>query len=86
MGGRGRAFGESIWRRLEPVAFGRSGKVRKLIAIVCVVAWAGFWAFGYLALSAGVADRRQVTVAALLAAAGFLTGSFAYLRLARGER
>ncbi|MDO6583972.1 hypothetical protein Q4543_00430 [Salipiger sp. 1_MG-2023] len=36
----------------------------KLIATLNVVAWAGFWAFGYLALSAGHAGG-QVALAAL---------------------
>ena len=58
--------------------------MRKLIALVSVISWAGFWAFGYLALSAGIADQQQAVIAGLLAAAGFLTGSFAYMRLKRG--
>ena len=57
----------------------------KLVALICVISWAGFWAFGYLALSADLSDSRQVTVAALLAAMGFLSGTFAYIsRLAAG--
>ncbi|MCR8724843.1 hypothetical protein [Frigidibacter sp. ROC022] len=59
--------------------------MRKLVALICVVAWAGFWAFGYLALSAGVSDNRQAVIAGLLAAAGFISGSFAYMKLARGD-
>jgi len=55
----------------------------KLVAIVCVISWSGFWAFGYLALSAGVDDPWQMTVAALLAAAGLFTGMVAWLKLAR---
>lgn len=55
----------------------------KLVALICVISWAGFWAFGYLALSADLSDSRQVTVAALLAAMGFLTGTFAYIALGR---
>lgn len=57
--------------------------MNKLVAIVCVVSWSGFWAFGYLALSADVQDRGQILVASLLAALGFLSGVFAYIRLAR---
>ena len=57
--------------------------MNKLIALVCVVSWSGFWAFGYLALSAHSADARQMTMAALLAATGFLTGTFTYMSLAR---
>ena len=55
----------------------------KLVALICVISWAGFWAFGYLALSADLGDSRQVTVAALLAAMGFLSGTFAYIALGR---
>ncbi len=55
----------------------------KLIALICVISWSGFWAFGYLALSASSADSRQMTMAALLAAAGFLTGTFTYMALVR---
>jgi hypothetical protein len=58
--------------------------MRKLVAIICVISWAGFWSFGYLALSAGIADSRQAIVAVVLAGVGFLTGTLAYLRLARG--
>ncbi|PJF08662.1 hypothetical protein [Pseudorhodobacter sp. MZDSW-24AT] len=57
--------------------------MNKLIAVVCVISWSGFWAFGYLALSADVHDQAQILVASLLAALGFLTGVFAYIRLAR---
>ncbi|SEO71449.1 hypothetical protein SAMN04490248_11041 [Salinihabitans flavidus] len=57
--------------------------MKKLIAIVNVVAWSGFWAFGYLALTAERLSRGQLTVAAVLAFAGFITGIFAYLKLVR---
>lgn len=60
--------------------------MNKVIALVCVVSWAGFWSFGYLALSANSADSHQMTVAALLAAVGFLTGTFTYMALARKIR
>ena len=43
----------------------------KLVAIICVLSWSGFWAFGYLALSAGGADTSQMVTAAMLAAVGF---------------
>ena len=55
----------------------------KIIAILNVVAWAGFWAFGYLALSADVTETGQMTVAAVLAAIGAGLGLFAYLWLVR---
>ncbi len=57
--------------------------MNKLIALVCVISWSGFWAFGYLALSADFSDTSQVTVATILAAVGFLTGTFAYIALGR---
>lgn len=55
----------------------------KLIAIVNVVAWSGFWAFGYLALTAAPADSRQITVAVVLAAVGAGLGLWAWFRLVR---
>ncbi|ANP36879.1 MULTISPECIES: hypothetical protein [Rhodobacterales] len=57
--------------------------MRKLIAIVNVIAWSGFWAFGYLALTSGDFSDTQVVISALLAAVGLFTGILAYLRLAR---
>lgn len=60
--------------------------MNKLIALVCVISWAGFWAFGYLALTGNATDSRHMTMAALLAAIGFLTGTFTYMALARKIR
>lgn len=57
--------------------------MNKIIALICVISWSGFWAFGYLALSAGVAEAGQMTVAAVLAAVGFFTGMVAWLKLSR---
>ncbi|MEL0439049.1 hypothetical protein [Phycobacter sp. K97] len=57
--------------------------MKKLIAIVNVIAWSGFWAFGYLALTSGDFTDTQVVISALLAAVGLFTGILAYLRLAR---
>ena len=54
----------------------------KLIAILNVIAWSGFWAFGYLALTSG-SDGGNVVVAAMLAALGAVVGVWAYLRLVR---
>ena len=59
--------------------------MNKAIALLCVVSWSGFWAFGYLALSAEGHEQGQIVIAAILAAIGFLTGVFAYMRLC-GER
>ena len=57
--------------------------MRKLIAIANVVAWAGFWSFGYLAFSAGPDQSGQMVIAALLAALGGGVGMLAYFRLVR---
>ncbi len=55
----------------------------KLIAIINVIAWAGFWAFGYLALTAEGLTESQLVVAAVLAFAGLVTGIVAYMKLVR---
>lgn len=55
----------------------------KILSVVNVVAWSGFWAFGYLALSAESYSGRQLLVASLFAAAGLFTGIFTYLKLVR---
>jgi hypothetical protein len=57
--------------------------MQKLIAIVNVIAWAGFWSFGYLALSAQVENTAQMVTAAILAAMGGGVGMLAYLWLVR---
>ena len=56
--------------------------MNKLIAVVNVIAWSGFWAFGYLAVTAEGLTTTQWVVAALLAAAGLGTGIVAYRKLA----
>lgn len=55
----------------------------KLIAVVNVVSWAGFWAFGYIALTSDDLSSQQLTVASLLAFGGFMMGIVAYLMLVR---
>lgn len=55
----------------------------KIVAILNVIAWSGFWAFGYLALSSDGLSDRQILIAALLAFAGFVCGMLAYLKLVR---
>ena len=55
----------------------------KLIAILNVVAWSGFWAFGYLALTSDAAEPGQMVTATVLAAAGAGLGVFAYFWLVR---
>lgn len=57
--------------------------MNKLIAIVNVVAWSGFWAFGYIAITSDGLTERQLVIASLLACAGFILGIVAYLRLVR---
>jgi len=57
--------------------------VKKIIAVTNVIAWAGFWAFGYLALSADWTNTAQVTTALVLATLGGGLGLWAYLRLVR---
>ena len=55
----------------------------KLIAVLNVVAWSGFWAFGYLAFSADPANATQMVTAAVLAFAGAAVGAVAYFWLVR---
>ena len=55
----------------------------KLIAILNVIAWSGFWAFGYIALTSEVGNTGQMVTAAILAFVGALLGIFAYLWLVR---
>ncbi|CUH75440.1 hypothetical protein [Tropicibacter naphthalenivorans] len=55
----------------------------KIIAVLNVVAWAGFWAFGYLALTTPPEEGSRMTVALLLAAGGAAVGIWAYLWVVR---
>ncbi|KPP88565.1 MAG: hypothetical protein HLUCCO07_15535 [Rhodobacteraceae bacterium HLUCCO07] len=55
----------------------------KLIAILNVIAWSGFWAFGYLALSSDPSSASQMVTAAILAAIGAGLGLWAYFWLIR---
>ena len=57
--------------------------MNKLIAIVNVNAWSGFWAFGYIAFTSDGLTDRQLVIASLLAFGGFILGVVAYLRLVR---
>ncbi|MGI9368571.1 MAG: hypothetical protein ACR2O2_07000 [Ruegeria sp.] len=57
--------------------------MKKLIAIVNVIAWAGFWAFGYIAVTAEGLTESQLVIAAILAFAGLVTGVVAYMKLVR---
>ncbi|KPA20048.1 hypothetical protein shim_40070 [Shimia sp. SK013] len=55
----------------------------KLIAILNVIAWSGFWAFGFLALTSDPANGQQMAIAAVLAALGAAAGFWAYFQLVR---
>ncbi|MDJ0821724.1 MAG: hypothetical protein QNJ09_07945 [Paracoccaceae bacterium] len=55
----------------------------KLIAILNVVAWAGFWAFGYLALTTNAEESGRMLVALILAAVGAALGLWAWFWLVR---
>jgi len=57
--------------------------MRQLIAIANVIAWSGFWAFGYLAFTARVDQTGQMVTAAILAALGGGVGMLAYFWLVR---
>ena len=59
--------------------------MQKLIAIITVVSWSGFWAFGYIALTAQGLTEQQILTATSLAGLGFLTGIGAYLALSKGQ-
>ncbi|THD74108.1 hypothetical protein E7681_10935 [Thalassobius vesicularis] len=60
--------------------------MNKLIAIINVISWSGFWAFGYIALTASDMTQSQIITATALAGLGFLTGVLAYLKLSRGHK
>ncbi len=53
----------------------------KMIAILNVIAWSGFWVFGYLAFTGDVSRPEQLTTAALVAAFGGLIGIWTFFRL-----
>ncbi len=53
----------------------------KRIAILNVIAWGGFWAFGYLAVTSEATQPGQMLVAGLLAVLGGAVGLWCYLRL-----
>ena len=57
--------------------------MKKLIAIANVVAWGGFWAFGYLALTTDPGETGQIVTAAVLAALGGGVGMLAFFWLVR---
>jgi hypothetical protein len=57
--------------------------VHKLIAILNVIAWGGFWAFGYPSLTTQPDRTTEMVTAAVLAALGCGVGMLAFLWLVR---
>lgn len=57
--------------------------MQKTIAILNVVAWGGFWAFGYLALTTDPSQTHRVVIALVLAAIGGGVGLWAWFQLVR---
>ncbi|MCC1492130.1 hypothetical protein [Cognatishimia sp. F0-27] len=55
----------------------------KLMAILNVVAWSGFWAFGYLAVTADPGAVGSMVTAVILAAVGAALGLWAWLWIVR---
>ena len=55
----------------------------KLVSILNVIAWSGFWAFGYLALTSDPASAEAMVMAAVLAALGAGLGLWAWFWLVR---
>jgi uncharacterized membrane protein YbhN (UPF0104 family) len=57
--------------------------MQKLVAIINVIAWSGFWAFGYLALTGEAHEEAHIVTAAILAAIGGGAGMLAWFWLVR---
>ena len=57
----------------------------KFIAIINVIAWAGFWAFGFIALTSDDLTESQLVIAAILAFVGLAMGILAYMKLVRAS-
>ncbi|MQY41719.1 hypothetical protein GG681_03645 [Epibacterium sp. SM1969] len=55
----------------------------RILGLLNVVAWSGFWAFGYLALSSEGYSERELSIAVALGALGLLGGMVGYLKLMR---
>ncbi|MBT9386661.1 hypothetical protein KM176_22610 [Pseudooceanicola sp. CBS1P-1] len=58
--------------------------MRKLTALVAVLAWGAFWIFGSLAVLSPELSETLRFAAVLLAGAGFLLGMACFLRLRPG--
>jgi len=57
----------------------------KFCSISCVIAWFAFWIFGYLALTEPFDATAYTVPYVLVAGLSMLTGTFTYLKLARGN-
>lgn len=55
----------------------------KIIAILNTIAWAGFWVFGFLALTTPPAHANLMVIEVVLAAGGAATGLAAWFWLVR---
>jgi len=55
----------------------------KSCSIVCVIGYAAFWVFGYLALTAEPSSIAEMLLATVIAGAGFLAGTLSYLKISR---
>lgn len=59
--------------------------MKKFTAIVSVVAWLGFWIFGYIALTEEALTKTQQTVSFLLAFTCLLLGLVTFFKLVRSS-
>ncbi len=57
--------------------------MQKTIAILNVIAWGGFWAFGYLALTTDPSEAHRMMIALVLATLGGAVGLWAWFKLVR---
>ncbi|SLN43725.1 hypothetical protein PSA7680_02210 [Pseudoruegeria aquimaris] len=67
----------------QPDAARRRATQRKLLAIVNMVSWGLFWAFGYLALTAAPEATSEILTAMGFAFVGLVSGTWCYLILKR---
>lgn len=59
--------------------------MRKFLALLNIIAWGSFWAFGYLALTAENFSDTQVLIAMILSCIGFAVGMFTYRYCAKSS-
>ncbi|MFU8881311.1 MAG: hypothetical protein ACNA7Q_03015 [Rhodobacterales bacterium] len=55
----------------------------KSCSIICVIGYAAFWVFGYLALTTDPSSVGSMLLATVIAGAGFLAGTLSYLKISR---